>query len=113
MPAAARAPVLSRALRLAPSGNCSRSPSRRLRLTESPGDEILKKPRDPCSTRPTEISRAPLVLDVLNGYLESRRLRMARSLVRHTLNFESKIGGRKSEANNFCRKRELVATGNQ
>ena len=34
-------------------------------------------------------------------------------IVRHPLNFDSKIGRRESEANNFCRKRELVATGNQ
>jgi len=34
-------------------------------------------------------------------------------LARHPLDFESKIGGRKSEANNFGRKREVVATGKQ
>jgi hypothetical protein len=38
---------------------------------------------------------------------------MARSRVRHPFDFESKVRGRKSEANNFRCKRELVATGNQ
>jgi hypothetical protein len=34
-------------------------------------------------------------------------------LARHPFDLESKIGGGKSEVNNFCCKRELVATGNQ
>ena len=34
-------------------------------------------------------------------------------LARPPLNFKSKIGRRKSEAHNFCRKREVVATGKQ
>ena len=38
---------------------------------------------------------------------------MARSLVGHPFDFESKIRGRKSEANNFCGECQLVAAGNQ
>jgi hypothetical protein len=38
---------------------------------------------------------------------------MTRMLARQPFNLESKIGGRKSEVNNFRRKCELVATGDQ
>ena len=64
-----------------------------LRLTESPCDEILKEPRNPCSARPTKIARATSILNVLNSHRESRRQRMTRMLARQPFNLESKIGG--------------------
>src|SRR6202158_1324602 len=84
-----------------------------LRATESPCNEILKEPSNPCSARPTEIARATSILNVLNCHRESRRQRMTRMLARHPFDLESKIGGGKSKVNDFRCKRELVATANQ
>jgi Cache domain len=89
------------------------SPSHCLRLTKSPCDEILEECCNPCAACAADIARATSILDVVNRHLERLRLRMARRLVRHPLNFERKIGGRKPEANNFCCKRKVVAPGNQ
>ena len=77
----------------------------RLRLAESPCDEILKERRNPCAAWSPEIAREAFIWNVLDSHLESRGQPMARSLVRHPFDFESKIRGRKSEANNFCGER--------
>jgi hypothetical protein len=84
-----------------------------LRLTEIPCDEILNEPSNPRSAWPTEIAHATSISNILNSHGESRRHRMGRTLAGHPLDFERKIGRRKSELNNFCGKRELVAAGNQ
>jgi hypothetical protein len=86
---------------------------RYLRLTESPCHQIAQELGNPRSARTPLIGRPAPAEQVFNRYRESRRRRSGRPLAGQALDIESEIRWRKSETDDFRRKRELVATADQ